>query len=231
MKTWLTSGGISIIRILSGRSKVFLITKGMKNILVDTGLGIEWKLLRLRLNKLTVYHIDCLILTHSHFDHAGNAARIRKAFRTPVIIHGNEAHFLKSGTSPVPDGTFTYSKAIMKTLSGISSSIGRYRSCRHDILVGSRYELNNFGIDAYILHTPGHTAGSVSIVIDNEIAIVGDTMFGIFPGSVFPPFAEDPRQLINSWGQLLDTGCSLFLPSHGSANTRELVQKEYHKRR
>jgi len=63
------------------------------------------------------------------------------------------------------------------------------------------------------------------------MAFVGDTMFGIFPGSVFPPFAEDPRQLINSWGQLLDTGCSLFLPSHGSANTRELVQKEYHKRR
>jgi len=148
-----------------------------------------------------------------------------------VIIHGNEAHFLKSGTSPVPDGTVTYSKAIIKMLSGISSSIGKYRSCRHDILVESRYELGNFGIDAYILHTPGHTAGSVSIVINDEIAIVGDTMFGIFPGSVFPPFAEDPRQLINSWGQLLDTGCSLFLPSHGSANTRELVQKEYHKRR
>jgi len=231
MKTWLTSGGIRIIRILSGRSNVFLVTNGTKNILVDTGCGFEWRLLLLRLNKLTVYHIDCLILTHSHFDHAGNATRIRKIFKTPVIIHSKEARNLASGLSPVPAGTFGWSKVIVKMLSGIGPLIGRYRSCRNDINVDSIYEMDDFGINAYIMHTPGHTAGSVSVIIDNEIAIVGDTMFGIFPGSAFPPFAEDQRQLVNSWGKLLDTGCSLFLPSHGSANTRELVQKDYHGRR
>jgi len=231
MKTWKTSGGTIIIRILSGRSNVFLVTNGTKNILVDTGCGFEWRLLKLRLNKLTVYHLDCLILTHSHFDHAGNAARIRKVFKTPVIIHSMEGHYLSSGTNPVPGGTFAYSKAIVKMLSWITSSIGRYRSCRHDILAESAYALSDFGINAYIMHTPGHSAGSVSVIIDDEIAIVGDAMFGVFPGSAFPPFAEDSRQLINSWGKLLDTGCSLFLPSHGSANRRELVQKDYHRRR
>ncbi|MFZ2339312.1 MAG: MBL fold metallo-hydrolase [Bacteroidales bacterium] len=231
MKTWITSGGTRIIRVLSGRSNVFLVTNGTKNILVDTGIGLEWRLLKLRLNKLTVYHIDCLILTHSHFDHAGNAARIRKAFKTPVIIHSKEAHYLASGTNTIPGGTFENSKAIVKMLSGIKSSIGRYRSCRHDILVDSVYDLKDFGVNAYIIHTPGHTAGSVSVIIEDEIAIVGDAMFGIFPGSAFPPFAEDPRQLIISWGKLLDTGCSLFLPSHGSANSRTMVQKDHHSRR
>jgi glyoxylase-like metal-dependent hydrolase (beta-lactamase superfamily II) len=231
MRTWTTSGGIRIIRILSGRSNVFLVTNGTKNILVDTGCGFEWRLLKLRLNKLTVYHLDCLILTHSHFDHAGNANRIWKAFKTPVIIHEKEAQYLASGKSPVPEGTFAWSKMMVKMLSGIGSSIGRYRSCRNDILAESVYDLNDFGFNAYIIHTPGHTAGSVSVIIDNEIAIVGDTMFGIFPGSAFPPFAEDPKQLINSWGSLLDTGCSLFLPSHGSPNTRVMVQKDYHRRR
>lgn len=231
MMTWLTSGGIRIIRVLSGRSNVFLVTNGTKNILVDTGCGFEWRLLKLRLNKLTVYHLDCLILTHSHFDHAGNATRIRKTFKTPVIIHSKEAQYLASGKGPVPAGTIGWSKAVAKMLSGLGSSIGRYRSCGHDINVESFYEMDYFGINAYIIHTPGHTAGSVSVIIDDEIAIVGDAMFGIFPGSAFPPFAEDPRQLINSWGKLLDTGCYLFLPSHGSANTRELVQKDYHVRR
>ena len=33
-----------------------------------------------------------------------------------------------------------------------------------------------------------------AIVVDDEIALVGDTMFGIWPGSAFPPFATDVRR-------------------------------------
>ncbi|MBN2339447.1 MAG: Zn-dependent hydrolase, partial [Acidobacteria bacterium] len=95
----------------------------------------------------------------------------------------------------------------------------------------SLHDLKDFGLNAYILHTPGHTSGSVSIIVEGEIALVGDAMFGILPGSVFPPFADDPGQLMASWGKLLDTGCSLFLPAHGSAIGRSLLQKEYHRRR
>jgi glyoxylase-like metal-dependent hydrolase (beta-lactamase superfamily II) len=71
----------------------------------------------------------------------------------------------------------------------------------------------------------------MSVVVDNEIAIVGDAMFGIFPGSVFPPYASDVKQMIASWGVLLKTDCSLFLPAHGSANSRFLLQKDYDKRK
>jgi glyoxylase-like metal-dependent hydrolase (beta-lactamase superfamily II) len=81
------------------------------------------------------------------------------------------------------------------------------------------------GFNAYILHTPGHSSGSVSIIVDDEIALVGDTMFGIFPWSVFPPFADDVKQMTESWGKLLETNCRLFLPGHGTANKRSLVQK------
>jgi hydroxyacylglutathione hydrolase len=45
--------------------------------------------------------------------------------------------------------------------------------------------------------------------------------------SVFPLYAYDIRQMIDSWGKLLDTGCSVFIPSHGSSNSRALVQKGY----
>jgi hypothetical protein len=67
--------------------------------------------------------------------------------------------------------------------------------------------------------------------VDNEIAIVGDCMFGVFKSSVFPPVAEDPKEMIKSWGKLLETGCQVFIPSHGSADKRLLVQKEYDKRK
>ncbi|UTB31789.1 MAG: hypothetical protein NKF70_09735 [Methanobacterium sp. ERen5] len=50
----------------------------------------------------------------------------------------------------------------------------------------------------------------MSIIIDNKIAIVGDAMFGIFGNSIYPPFADNPKIMIESWGKLLDTGCSSF---------------------
>ena len=82
MKTWITKSGCKIILILTGRSNVCLLTNGKKNILVDTSIGSNWNRLDKRLNDLTVNQIDYLILTHTHFDHAGNAFKIKKS-----IIH------------------------------------------------------------------------------------------------------------------------------------------------
>ena len=70
----------------------------------------------------------------------------------------------------------------------------------------------------------------MSVIIDNEIALVGDTMFGVFKGFVFLPYAEDVKKVIHSCGILFETGCTLFIPSHGSAKSRILVQKDYNKR-
>ena len=90
--------------------------------------------------------------------------------------------------------------------------------------------LQDFGFNGYILHTPGHSPGSQSIIVDNEIALVGDAMFGVFPGSIFPPFADNEEELITSWGKLIQTGCRLFLPSHGTADKSDLLKIEYQKR-
>jgi glyoxylase-like metal-dependent hydrolase (beta-lactamase superfamily II) len=128
-------------------------------------------------------------------------------------------------------GTNLITGIIVKMFAKRFLSESRYEPCMYDYLVDSVFELKDFGFNAYILHTPGHTAGSVSVIIDNEVAIVGDTMFGIFKWSVFPPYANDIRQMIYSWGSLLETRCSLFLPGHGSANDRPLVQRCYNKKR
>ena len=85
-------------------------------------------------------------------------------------------------------------------------------------------------LKAKIMHTPGHTPGSMSVIIDDEDALVGDTMFGVFWWTIYPPFANDTTQMINSWGNLLQTNSKVFIPSHGSANSRFLVEIDYKKR-
>jgi hydroxyacylglutathione hydrolase len=230
MKIRETKNSYSVSGILTGRSNVFLITGNGKNILIDTGPGRMWKKLRARLKKLDIKIIDYLILTHSHYDHAGNAAKVKREFGAKVIINKEESEFLERGENILPQGTNLFTRLLVKTVSPFHISLLNYEPCRPDILTDQYFDLNNFAINIFIIHTPGHSPGSQSVIVDNEIAIVGDTMFGIFPGSVFPPFAEDEKEMINSWRKLLQTDCSQFLPSHGTANSRELLERNILKR-
>ncbi len=230
MKTWETKNGYKVIRVLSGRGNVYLVTDGSLNILIDTSCGINWPKLDARLRSLKIGRLDYLILTHSHYDHAENAARIKDKYGAKVIIHRAEAPYLINGNNPVPRGMNFFAKLVLKTI-GRRFGSRKFNTCQPDILVDSTNGLRDLGLNAYILPTPGHSPGSMSLIVDDEVAIVGDTMTGAFKHTVFPPFADDPEQLVESWGPLLDAGCRVFLPGHGAAKSRELVQKDYDRRR
>jgi hydroxyacylglutathione hydrolase len=231
MKIWDTKSGYKIIQILSGRSNVFLLLNREKSILIDTSPKLMWNKLEKRLTQLNVNRIDYLILTHTHYDHAENSCRIKEKYKAHVIVHKDEASYLTTGENILPKGTNLITRIIVNLFAKRFLSIAKYEPCKYDLLVDSVFELNDIGFNAYIMHTPGHTIGSMSVIIDNEVAIVGDAMFGIVKWSIFPPYANDIKQLVKSWGSLLETECSVFIPSHGSANDRLLVQKNYNNRR
>lgn len=230
MRIWSTSTGNKIFQILSGRSNVFLLTNNNQRILIDTGPEFMWKTLQKRLDRLQINHIDLLILTHSHFDHAANAARIKEKYKAKVLIHQTETNYLTTGDNILPIGTNGVSRLLVKAFAKHFNAYARYSPCNYDITFDKSFDLKDYGFNGSIIHTPGHTIGSSSIIIDNEIALVGDTMFGVFWWTVFPPFASDKDLLIESWGKLLETECKIFLPSHGSVNKECLVQKDYIKR-
>jgi glyoxylase-like metal-dependent hydrolase (beta-lactamase superfamily II) len=176
---------------------------------------------------LNIEHLDFLVLTHTHFDHAGNAKRIKEEFNPKVIVHQSEANILRSGISIIPKGTNWFTQFLVNPLGRKFAPKTNFNGCEPDIVVSSVYCFDNFGLNLYLLHTPGHSDGSISLIVDNEIALVGDTMFGILPASIFPPFADNIHELIFSWGKLLETNCHTFLPSHGSANSRLLAVKNF----
>jgi uncharacterized membrane-anchored protein len=62
MKRWRTKSGYDIIMILSGRSNVYLLTNGEKNILIDTSVSRLWNRLQQKLDKLGINSIDYLIV-------------------------------------------------------------------------------------------------------------------------------------------------------------------------
>ena len=228
MKSWMTSDGTRITRVISGRSNSFLLAReGGCIILVDTGPRSAWKSLDRRLGSLRVTKLDLLVLTHSHFDHAANARKLKDIYGARVVIHESEADCLRKGENIIPHGTNPVTAFLIRVFTGLFTVLARYEPCEPDIVFSDAFDLSGFGLNAKLMHAPGHTPGSSCLIAGDEIALVGDAMYGVFPWSVLPPFGNDMDSMIRSWGELLKTGCRLFLPSHGSGNMRKLAEKTY----
>jgi len=227
MKTWVTSGGTAITRLLFGRSNVYLLSSGTSNILIDTGWAGDRKRLLERLRLLG--RPDSVIMTHTHFDHAGNAGMLRDQFRPRfIIVQELEQDFLESGYSPIPRGTMGWTRLIYRLGEARFPEMFRVQGVRADIVFSDRFDLSKSGFDACILHTPGHSPGSSAVVVNDEIALVGDTMGGR-PMPVFPPWGDDPAGIIHGWEKLLSTGCHTFHPAHGFPVTRQQLDQAYRK--
>ncbi len=235
LKTYRTSCNTQITRILSGRSNAYLVSGGKKNLLVDTGKTSSGNRLINRLEALLPpgKGLDFLVLTHTHFDHCQNVTLLQEhyggcsgdnGFR--IIMHEREKDCAIKGFTPLPGGTNWLTKEIVKIGNHLNKKRFSYKPFIPDILTGHETDLADSGCSVRLLETPGHSTGSLSLIIDDEIAIVGDTLFGIYPNSVFPPFAEDVAEMIKSWQRLLETGASLFLPGHGREIGRGLLERE-----
>lgn len=226
MRTWETKLGTRVIRLNNLRCNCYFIIKDTAAVLVDTSVKAERFIIERAMKKLGLEKPNAVILTHNHFDHVGNAELFRSNYSCDVIIHEADHNGLASGCTDLPDGMSQPFKAFTKYINSreIILPFQRFTPCTEAIPARSGQGLDKYGINAVLLSTPGHTDGSVSIIVDNEIAIVGDCMVHKRRGEIFPPFAKHPDEVSGSWAKLADTGCRLFLPAHGNEIPSELVK-------
>ena len=215
---------MNILHLHPAKCNTWLIMNGDHTILVDAGYSgnindFEHLLVE---NGLKPRDVKLIVMTHAHFDHACRLREIKELTGGKVIVNENDAGFLNEGFSPIPKGTRWYSGIISWLGRHLLYGIGKYPAVKPDIVLKVKLDLKRYGIEGYIIPTPGHTTGSQSLII-GEHAFVGDTMFGIFRNTVFPPFADDVPSLLKSWQELLDTGCTKFYPGHGKVIDRERI--------
>lgn len=223
-----TLKGTKINIFLGGMTNCYLIKTNELKILVDSGTSKNYSNLRKKLSVELEKNstIDYHVLTHTHYDHAGNSSSIKNDFRSKIIVHEKEAEWIKEGFTRLPKGTSWLFKLISNSGNKYAKSIGKYEPAKPDILVNNNLDLHP---NIKIIHTPGHTIGSISIIVDDEIAIVGDTLFGIFKNKIFPPFADNVVELYKSWELLLKTKCKLFLPGHGKPIKKDKFERLFSK--
>jgi len=173
--------------------------------------------------------IDAIFLTHSHTDHVANAQYFSDAFDCKVYISKKGITKIRQGCRTMPKGTNVFTRLIHRVDSQISFyQFTRFQACSQVEPLNDDVVKFFLSESAELLETPGHTDDSISILLDNQIAVVGDAMVNTF-GNLYPPFADDEKAVITSWKTLLDTQCELFCPAHGKPLRREMLLFSYQK--
>ena len=183
-----------VIPIRLGSSHCYYLPSPKGGVLVDAG---NHKKLNHLKSVLTVYEHDIrdiqyIIVTHTHHDHVGSLADVKNSSGAKVIVHKSEAEFLRKGRTPLPRGTMLWTKAMVSI--GKMIRVGDYPVLEPDFVISDELQLSEFGYDLQVVSTPGHTSGSMTVIVDDELAFVGDTMFNIRHETVFPPFANDEEE-------------------------------------
>jgi glyoxylase-like metal-dependent hydrolase (beta-lactamase superfamily II) len=212
-----------------GLNSCYLI-QGRDIVMIDGGMPKKLKRFKKELSKLNIRpdEIKLIVLTHSHFDHSGSASEIRTLTGAKIAIHESEATNLENGGMIVPKGVNTWGKITQPLFFPIFKRIS-FPKFKPDILISDKqFSLAEFGIDGNIVHTPGHTLGSISVILDSGEAFVGcmahnGIPFRLQPG--LPIYAQDINALKKSWKMLIDRGVKIIYPGHGKPFRGEIIIK------
>jgi len=220
---------VQIVKMNMGNANAYLITDGDRAILVDAGRNKKLKKLKFVLTKLKLQPEDVklIILTHTHYDHVGSLKRFQDFTKAKILVHEAEAHNLRQGYKQFPRGTMLLSKVMSWLGRTFLNRIAHFDAVEPDIIIRDNFDLREFGFKGYVMHTPGHTNGSVCVIINNKHALVGDTLFHIFRDHLYPPFADDTDILIQSWKKLADVDCEFYYPGHGQPFKHDDLLREY----
>ena len=173
---------VKVTQLSLAMSNACLIS-GEKHILVDTGSPGELGRIEAKLKKLglSLPDLSLVLLTHAHFDHAGNAAAIKRRAGCPLAVHALDRPCMESGKNAaiVPLGPMA---ALISPFMKFP-----FAPAGVDIVPENGFDLSPFGVEARVLFTPGHTPGSVSVLTANGEAIVGDLVGGGWPLGQFQP--------------------------------------------
>jgi len=213
-------------RLKLGWTRCYLLNCTGGYLLIDTDFPKYYRLFEKKLANLgiAISDIKYLLLTHHHDDHAGFAAELVRRTGCQVIAHRNALSPLMQGKSEETIKPVNRRIQIVFTLYALlfhrNSEFPPLRLSERDILIEGDDDgfLKGVGIDGVILHTPGHTRDSISVLLSDGIAIVGDAAMNFLRWTGVghrPIYIEDIDTVYESWRKLRECGARVIYPSHG----------------
>lgn len=199
-----------------GGVNCYLVKTGAGHILIDTG----FKGKRLKLEK-ELAGAGCkpgdlkpIILTHGDSDHVDNAAYLREKYGAKIAMHKDDAGMVERGDmgwnrKAEPD----HMSLLFKIMSHVVKP-GKFATFKPDLLIDESFDLSAYGLDAKVLHLPGHSKGSIGVLTPGGDLFCGDLLYNFF-GRPNSQFIDDLAAFDASIEKISKLNVKTVYPGHG----------------
>lgn len=191
----------------------YLVKTNKGYILIDTGYSVNRKDLEKQIEDAgcTPRNLKLILITHGHFDHTGNCAFLREKYGAQIAMHKGDLKMVETGDM------FFNKNIIMRTIGKIIFFFllrGTFEKFTPDILIEDEQDLTPYGLEAEIIHIPGHSKGSIGILTTNNDLICGDLLTNIKKPQK-NTLIENQEELDVSVKQITSLEIDTVYPGHG----------------
>jgi hydroxyacylglutathione hydrolase len=188
----------------------YLVGDDSELVLIDTGMpGNASKIIDyiVKINK-EPSEVKWIVLTHYHLDHVGSVQKLKALTGAAVAIHEDDVEFVaEKKTLPSPKG-------VIGILVKVASFFYKTPTVQPDIILHEADRIGNLAV----VHTPGHTPGSISLYdSEKKVIFVGDA-FRFVDGKIEGPperFTIDMDEGLKSIGKICQLEFDVMLSGHG----------------
>ena len=154
----------------------YLLKTGGGYFLIDTGIAKRRAQLEeaLRGARCQPGDLKLIIITHGHLDHVGNAAYLKDRYGARVAMHEGDYGMVESG-----DMFVDAKGGVMVGLIGFlmrALGLSDYERFTPDLYLEEGLDLSPYGLDATVVHFPGHSRGSIGILTADGSLFCGDLL-------------------------------------------------------
>ncbi len=203
---------MTIYPIHCSLSNAYLISKSGKYVLIDAGMPWDENLILNFLNQ-RISKLDLIYLTHAHPDHYGSCKAIQQKTSAPIAIHHKDEKLLRSGKILL--GNTRGFGNLVKIIAWVFNLLPNTIIPDPNLLLDDGDQLTSIGIEAEVLHTPGHTPGSSSLLFPDGSVFVGDLASSTGSPHIQKYFAQDWSALSSSIKKVKTQKPMLLYPGHG----------------
>lgn len=201
----MVKGTITIVNVGYRSTNYWVVSAGTSRLLIDLGYPGTMGIMQANLRRMGIplSEIRYALATHYHIDHAGLAQELKNAGVPLLVVDVQVTSIPLMVRWTKPADHFVD----ISTTDNVTISVAE-----------SRVVLGEIGIDGEIIHTPGHSDDSVSVLLDGGSVLTGDL--------TAPAVATEEQMsvVVESWRRLRERGATHVYPGHGPTRPMPFVE-------
>lgn len=157
--------------------------------------------------------VRLILVSHGHLDHYGAAAEVRAWCGAPVAAYRGEPEFSQDRRNALPPAQ-TLRGSVFRWFYMLLSPLARFVPLEADLLLDDKADLTAYGVEAWTVHLPGHSPGSIGVVTADGDLFVGD-LFVNYAVPSQPIYLSDPEAWQQSCERVQELGPRMVYVGHG----------------